>query len=204
MTSLTTNPHPQQKFFFRVQTIRLAASFDTLARSVTRTGLEIFPREAMCSLPVFFRIAWINPDVKVLSRNFALWPQAKNVSLLQHYNKRNSVKPNASTKLTWRRPQNGACWVGFGPRTASLTPLVYAIAVHLKKLCAVCIYLAIKSTACPITSVTVILFKDLFELCEIDESRPTCNCNLVKFFYKLQLHSNQNLNYNYNYMKICK
>jgi len=35
------------------------------------------------------------------------------------------------------------------------------------KLCAVCIYLAIKSTACPIASVTVILFKGFFELCEI-------------------------------------
>jgi len=34
----------------------------------------------------------------------------------------------------------------------------------LEKLCAVCIYLAIKSTACPTVSVTVILFKGFVEL----------------------------------------
>jgi len=47
------------------------------------------------------------------------------------------------------------------------------------------VYLAIKSIAsCPIASVTTILFEGFFELCEIVESRPTCNCNLVKNFYK--------------------
>jgi len=34
---------PKQKIFFRVQTRRLAASFDASTRSVTRTGAEIFP-----------------------------------------------------------------------------------------------------------------------------------------------------------------
>jgi len=37
-----------KKKFFRVQTRRLAASFDTSTRSVTRTGAEIFLRKATC------------------------------------------------------------------------------------------------------------------------------------------------------------
>jgi len=44
---------PQPKNFFRVQTTRLAASFDTSTRSVTLTGPEIFPRKAMCDPAVF-------------------------------------------------------------------------------------------------------------------------------------------------------
>jgi len=39
---------PKQKFFFRVQTRRLAASFDASTRSVTRTGAEIFPCKVTC------------------------------------------------------------------------------------------------------------------------------------------------------------
>jgi len=39
---------PKQKIFFRVQTRRLAASFDASTRSVARTGAEIFPRKATC------------------------------------------------------------------------------------------------------------------------------------------------------------
>jgi len=42
MMSLTKNPNPPgKKIFFRVQTRRLAASFDASTRSVTWTGAEI-------------------------------------------------------------------------------------------------------------------------------------------------------------------
>jgi len=37
-----------KKFFFRVQTRRLAASFKTFTRSVEHTGLEKFPHKATC------------------------------------------------------------------------------------------------------------------------------------------------------------
>jgi len=46
---------PNQKNFFRVQTTRLAASFDTSTRSVTRTRAEIFPCKATCDPAVFLR-----------------------------------------------------------------------------------------------------------------------------------------------------
>jgi len=45
MTSLTKTAPPSQQIFFQVQTTRLATSFDTSTRSVTRTGAEIFPRK---------------------------------------------------------------------------------------------------------------------------------------------------------------
>jgi len=49
MTSLTKNPQPpSKKFFFRVQTRRLAASFGTFTRSVEHTWPEKFPRKATC------------------------------------------------------------------------------------------------------------------------------------------------------------
>jgi len=48
MMLLTRNPQPQPKNFFRVQTGRLVTSFDASTRSVTRTGVEIFPRKATC------------------------------------------------------------------------------------------------------------------------------------------------------------
>jgi len=60
---------PQPKNFFQVQTIRLTASFDTSTRSLTRTGVDIFPHTATCDPAVFLRTnsdTWINPDVKVL------------------------------------------------------------------------------------------------------------------------------------------
>jgi len=44
----TKNRTPPSKNFFRVQTRRLAASFDASTRSVTQTGAEIFPRKATC------------------------------------------------------------------------------------------------------------------------------------------------------------
>ena len=53
MTSLTKNPQPPRKNFFRVQTRRLATSFDISTRSVTRTRAEKFPRKATC-VSVFF------------------------------------------------------------------------------------------------------------------------------------------------------
>ena len=56
MPSFTKNPHPpSKKFFFRVPTRRLVASFDASTRSVTRTGVEIFPRKATCFYAFFFR-----------------------------------------------------------------------------------------------------------------------------------------------------
>jgi len=51
------NRIPQAKKFFRVQTRRLAESFDTSTRSVTRTGVEIFLRKATCDPAVFLRTA---------------------------------------------------------------------------------------------------------------------------------------------------
>ena len=39
---------PKQKIFFRVQTRRLAVSFDASTRSVTQTGAEILPRKDTC------------------------------------------------------------------------------------------------------------------------------------------------------------
>jgi len=42
------------KKFFRVQSTRLAASFDTSTRSVTRTGAEIITRKVTCDPSVFF------------------------------------------------------------------------------------------------------------------------------------------------------
>jgi len=48
---------PKQKIFFRVETTRLAVSFDTSTRSVTRTGAEIFPRKATCDPTIFLRSA---------------------------------------------------------------------------------------------------------------------------------------------------
>jgi len=57
---------PSKKTFFRVQATRLAASFVASTRSITRTGVEIFPRKAKCESAAFLWTAWINLDVKVL------------------------------------------------------------------------------------------------------------------------------------------
>ena len=46
MTSRIKNPHPQSKNFFRVQTRRLAVSFETFIGSLEHTGPEKFPRKA--------------------------------------------------------------------------------------------------------------------------------------------------------------
>jgi len=53
MTSLTKNPHPPTKNFFRVQATRLAAYFETLTESVELTGPEKYQRKATC-VSVFF------------------------------------------------------------------------------------------------------------------------------------------------------
>jgi len=50
-------PTSTTKTFFQVQTRRLAASFDTSTRSVTRTGAEVFPRKATCDPAVFLQTA---------------------------------------------------------------------------------------------------------------------------------------------------
>jgi len=56
MTSLTKKPaSPKQKNFFRVQTRRLVASFETFTGSVEHTGLEKFPCKATCVWTFFFR-----------------------------------------------------------------------------------------------------------------------------------------------------
>jgi len=46
-------PAPQPKNFFRVQTTRLAVSFDTSTRSVTRTGVDI-PAQSHVRSSCFF------------------------------------------------------------------------------------------------------------------------------------------------------
>jgi len=51
MTSLTKKCIPQAKNFFRVQTRRLATSFETFIGSVEHTGPEKFPRKTTC---IFF------------------------------------------------------------------------------------------------------------------------------------------------------
>ena len=61
MTSLTKNPHPKQKFFFRVQTRRLAASFETFTGSAEHTRPEKFLRKATCVQAFFFQKS-LNPS----------------------------------------------------------------------------------------------------------------------------------------------
>jgi len=46
--SLRKPAPPKQKFFFPVQTTRLAESFDTSTRSVNHTGPEKFSRKDTC------------------------------------------------------------------------------------------------------------------------------------------------------------
>jgi len=41
MTSLTKNPHPNQKIFFRVQSTRLADPFEPLNRSLAQSAEEL-------------------------------------------------------------------------------------------------------------------------------------------------------------------
>ena len=54
MSSLTKNRHlPTKKFFFKCRLERIAASFDTLTRSVGLTGPEKFRHKATC-VSVFF------------------------------------------------------------------------------------------------------------------------------------------------------
>ena len=64
---------PNQKFIFRVQTTRLAPSFDASTRSVTHTGAEIFLCKAMCNPAVFLQTAWINPGPKVLTHSLPVY-----------------------------------------------------------------------------------------------------------------------------------
>ena len=51
----------------------------------------------------------------------------KNVSLLWHNNKHNSLRSNASTKLAWHGSHNGAWLAGFGLQAARFTHLVQMI-----------------------------------------------------------------------------
>jgi len=69
MTSLTKNLPLQAKNFFRVQTKRLAASFETLTGLVALTGPEKFPRKATCVSVFFFWNPQKRPDAKVLYNN---------------------------------------------------------------------------------------------------------------------------------------
>ena len=84
MTSLIRNPYsPTKKIFFLVQTTRLAASFDTSTRSVTRRGAEIFPCKATCD-PAFFLSNRLNqPGVKVLTC-FSAFSVSKFFLVLDH------------------------------------------------------------------------------------------------------------------------
>jgi len=41
MTSVTKNPHPQQKIFFRVQSTRLTDPFEPLNSSLTQSAKEL-------------------------------------------------------------------------------------------------------------------------------------------------------------------
>jgi len=49
MTSLTKNRHPQPKKLFRVQTRRLAASFELLNSSLPLSAPELHAHKAMCN-----------------------------------------------------------------------------------------------------------------------------------------------------------
>ena len=55
MTSLTKHPHPPHKKIFRVQTRRLAASFEPFTGSVALTEPEKFPCKTTCVSVVFTR-----------------------------------------------------------------------------------------------------------------------------------------------------
>jgi len=52
MTSLTKNPHPNQKKFFCEQTRRLAASFEPLNSSLPLSAPELHTHKATCHLVV--------------------------------------------------------------------------------------------------------------------------------------------------------
>jgi len=68
MTSLTKKQHPpSKKFFFRVQTRRLAASFETFTGSVEHAGPEKFLRKATC-VQVFFPKIPEKADAKELKK----------------------------------------------------------------------------------------------------------------------------------------
>ena len=60
MTSVTKNPHLPSKNFFRMQTRRPAASFQTFTRSVEHTGPENFCAKP-CAFRHFFRKS-LNPS----------------------------------------------------------------------------------------------------------------------------------------------
>jgi len=72
MTSLTTNPDPQEKFFFRVQSTRLHAFFEIFAESLERTGAEIFMRKATCVWVFFSQNPQNHPVLKVLKDSASL------------------------------------------------------------------------------------------------------------------------------------
>jgi len=80
MTSLTKNPHPPTKEFFRVQTTRLDRSFGPFTRSIALTGPEKFPHKATCNPAVFMRTAWINPAANVSNASWQLCHQDSSIS----------------------------------------------------------------------------------------------------------------------------
>jgi len=72
MTSLPKTRIPKHTFFFRVQTRRLAAFFETFTGSVEHTGPEKFPRKATCVLVFFFpKIPEKQPDVRSVNTKYA-------------------------------------------------------------------------------------------------------------------------------------
>jgi len=67
MTSLTKNPHlPSKKIFFRVQTRRLAVSFETFTGSVKAYRTGEIPAQSHLRLGVFFENPGILVDTKEL------------------------------------------------------------------------------------------------------------------------------------------
>jgi len=77
----------------------------------------------------------------------------------------------------------------------------------LDKLCAACIYVAIKSAVGHVPSVTVILFKRFFNSAKLLKVQVIVIW--LNFFINYNYNYNYtrtktlNYNYNYNYMKIC-
>ena len=67
MMSFTKNLHPQPKIFFRVQTTRLAESFETLNSSLPLSAPELRLCKVMCNLVVLARNPWNMLSVKELT-----------------------------------------------------------------------------------------------------------------------------------------
>jgi len=97
MTSVTKNL-PQAKNFFRVQTNRLAAYFETFTGLVEHTGPEKFPRKTTCVRRFF-------------SENPRNWPDAKELIFLNISNIFASIMKK-NFKNPWAFPNFGVKKMG--------------------------------------------------------------------------------------------